>query len=1420
MRYTNITALIFIILFSSNLLLAQNKPKQKTGGITEQESPLKDSKIPVSKSGLKEKTQKNDSTLKQVTPKIKTSIAAEESNSDSGLNENNKSQLLMAAPSASGVSFVNSSDDTLMQVRDDGNVGIGTTTPDSKLEIQSNNSFDTFLHIKDPFNSNVLLPGNVGPYLKISGGTMLGAISAIGLKVDMSQIGGANVYAAIFQGGSVGIGTNAPATELDVNGTVTASAFVGDGSGLTGISVSGDDLGNHTTTQTLNLNGNYLSGDGDTEGVFVDSDGNIGLGTSTPGQQLDISGNLQLPQTSAGADSNGLIMVDGSRFIHSFGLNNFFAGKNAGNLTGASPGSNTGIGGNALSAINDGDDNTAVGYNTLIANDAGEANTAVGSQALPANTSGNANTAVGGFTLTANQDGSYNTAIGFNANVSVPGLSNATAIGANAVVEASNKIQLGDNAVTLVETAGTVSATSFVGDGSGLTGLPSSGWGLTGNSGTDTTSNFIGTTDDMPLDFKVNNVRAMRISPGDAFLNSTPNIILGDSTNRISFGLYGGVICGGRLNNVTSEFALVSGGEDNIANGSFSSVSGGIGNTTNGASSAILGGVENIGEGSWSAILGGAQNTANGVASAISGGIGNTTNGVSSAILGGAENIGEGDYSAISGGHLNAAGGDYSFATGRRAKINTAHDGAFLFSDQNDIDFNSAAANEFAARATGGVRFVSAVDGSGTPTAGVKLAAGDSVWTTLNGNSVGGSGWGLSGNSGTDTTTNFIGTTDNMPLDFKVNNERALRLLPHSFGLNIILGDPSNSISGLTTGIATIGGGSENSIDGLGGTIAGGLDNTASKLFTTVSGGSGNTVSGSHAAIGGGNQNAASGSAATIPGGHLNRAAGEFSLAAGLRAKANHDGAFIWSDGTAAVDADSFQTISDHEFAARATGGFRLITASDGAGNPTAGVKLAAGDSVWTTLNGVTLGGSDNLGNHTATQTLDLNNNNITNGGTVTAAAFVGDGSGLTGISGDDLGNHTATQALNLNGNYLSGDGGAEGIFVDASGNAGVGSNAPSARLEVQSDKTSTPTLHVNNVYSTGGSFIGNLGPFLKVSGGSVFDVSGSTTGLEVDISNIGGNNTYAAIFNGGYVGIGTTAPATALDVTGTVTATAFSGDGSALTNLPSTATQNIELNDNWLNNDGGNEEGMRIDDNGNVAINLNDIYNIESEFQVNGDVRATNGDMIFSVGFSEPGSGGVTRKSVIQNNLDTGSDDPEGQSISIQVSDGTSTGTNEVMFLRGDGNVGIGTDNPNYVLHVNGGAGKPGGGSWSNASDARLKDVQGEFTRGLAAIETLQPIYYNYKKDNPLGLPSQKQYVGFIAQEVQKVIPEAVETEKSEYLHLNNDAILWTMFNAIKELKAENEMLKEEVSKVDMLEKQLASIMQKLQGMAVKTTE
>jgi len=129
---------------------------------------------------------------------------------------------------------------------------------------------------------------------------------------------------------------------------------------------------------------------------------------------------------------------------------------------------------------------------------------------------------------------------------------------------------------------------------------------------------------------------------------------------------------------------------------------------------------------------------------------------------------------------------------------------------------------------------------------------------------------------------------------------------------------------------------------------------------------------------------------------------------------------------------------------------------------------------------------------------------------------------------------------------------------------------------------------------------------------------------------------------------------------------------------------------------------------------------------------------------------------------------------------------TGKVVLQDGGGNVGIGTSIPDQKLTVNGGASKPGGGSWAVFSDQRLKTIKGTFTAGLNAVMQLQPIRYEYRQDNALGLRSEGEHVGFGAQEVQKIIPEAVTKNDKGYLLVNNDPILWAMLNAIKEQHAQ----------------------------------
>src|SRR6202008_2180980 len=96
-------------------------------------------------------------------------------------------------------------------------------------------------------------------------------------------------------------------------------------------------------------------------------------------------------------------------------------------------------------------------------------------------------------------------------------------------------------------------------------------------------------------------------------------------------------------------------------------------------------------------------------------------------------------------------------------------------------------------------------------------------------------------------------------------------------------------------------------------------------------------------------------------------------------------------------------------------------------------------------------------------------------------------------------------------------------------------------------------------------------------------------------------------------------------------------------------------------------------------------------------------------------------------------------------------------FVVRENGRVGIGTPFPDNILSVNGSADKVGGGSWGTFSDRRLKDLKGGYSSGLAEVLRINPVRYRYKDQNGMGINDREDHVGLVAQEIQKVIPEAV---------------------------------------------------------------
>jgi hypothetical protein len=329
------------------------------------------------------------------------------------------------------------------------------------------------------------------------------------------------------------------------------------------------------------------------------------------------------------------------------------------------------------------------------------------------------------------------------------------------------------------------------GNGSGLTNLNATTlgglssatfWKTNGNAGANPTNGaFLGTTDNLPLEFKVNGQRALRLEPtaNDSTHSNMINVIAGSPVNSVAGGVYGATIAGGGAvnyifglapNTVAADFGTIGGGAENVvqSNSSSSTIAGGFANSVsnsfdsfigggngnqiiagaNSGDSVIAGGYANligfssfaigIGPPSGAHFIGGGLQNLIGPAisySVIGGGSYNTVMGGNATIGGGSGNTAQAAFATVPGGSGNVAGGLYSFAAGQRAKAMNA--GTFVWADSTAVDFVSISSNQFLIRAGGGVGIGTAspsreleVQGSGDTEIGIKSTdATGHLWT-------------------------------------------------------------------------------------------------------------------------------------------------------------------------------------------------------------------------------------------------------------------------------------------------------------------------------------------------------------------------------------------------------------------------------------------------------------------------------------------------------------------------------------------------------------------------------------------------------------------------------------------------------------------------------------------------------------------
>ncbi len=274
-------------------------------------------------------------------------------------------------------------------------------------------------------------------------------------------------------------------------------------------------------------------------------------------------------------------------------------------------------------------------------------------------------------------------------------------------------------------------------------------WNLSGNSGTNPLTNFVGTIDNKDLVLKTNNAERMRITAagkvgiGTASPSAALHLVGNDGI--VAEGTFGsGAVppsgAGTRMVWYPKKGSFRAGGvsstqwdDVNIGNYSFAS---GYNNRASGLYSSAFGS-GNVASGQYS-LAACELSTASGVSSialgnacvasgAYSTGLGRGSQATdSSAVAIGYHPTASGKYS-FSLGYTTVASGDYSFAFGYAANSNNKS-GSFVYADASSgIVTNSTANNQFMARASGGVIFYT----NAGLTSGVSLAAGSGSWSSV-----------------------------------------------------------------------------------------------------------------------------------------------------------------------------------------------------------------------------------------------------------------------------------------------------------------------------------------------------------------------------------------------------------------------------------------------------------------------------------------------------------------------------------------------------------------------------------------------------------------------------------------------------------------------------------------------------------------
>jgi len=344
-------------------------------------------------------------------------------------------------------------------------------------------------------------------------------------------------------------------------------------------------------------------------------------------------------------------------------------------------------------------------------------------------------------------------------------------------------------------------------------------------------------------------------------------------------------------------------------------------------------------------------------------------------------------------------------------------------------------------------------------------------------------------------------------------------------------------------------------------------------------------------------------------------------------------------------------------------------------------------------------------------------------------------------------------------------------VTIDASQNVGIGTSSPTGRLHVSAPASTqygtfdavTATSAFTN-YKVGGTVYGYLGDASGlVTGGTAGDLALRFSGAMVFS---GGANERMRIDTSGNVGIGTTPPAwsgfKALDI-GSVSSlwSPSSGNGTSYysNNLYYNGSARIYKTtgnaSEYTQGGGSHQWYYAASGTAGNSVSLSEAMRIANDGSLLVGTTANIGAnaKIYAVG--------------------------SGKGIAV----GTGPGSNTFRHLymnTSDTNLYFFND-ANYA-YLN------GSGAWTNASDARLKKNIVDIKYGLADVLKAQP--RSYQMHDVAG-----DFVGFVAQELQTVIPEVVSGDPEKQLGVDYGSLVAVAFKAIQELKAINDTQAETIN-------------------------